>query len=301
MAKGTHDPLVYRLCQILIKLNHGEKLYRDQLVDEFGVTARTIQRDMNVRFAYLPIEKKGTCYWLDPAYLGRLTISDIRRFAELAGVAGLFPSFDNEFLRDIFDSRVQSALLIKGHSYEDLKGKEGIFKRLELAIIALKRIHFDYIKPVKKPYHEVEPYRLINNKGVWYLAAMHNGKMKTFAFAKIANVIVLESSFTQNDDLMKQLENEDGVWISEKPIEVVVKVSASVAGYFKRRKLIANQVIEKELECGGLILSAKVGHVNQIIPIVRYWIPHIRVISPDGIQKEVDQSLRGYLETPLQH
>ena len=40
--------------------------------------------------------------------------------------------------------------------------------------------------------------------------------------------------------------------------EIVLKVAREVADYFQRRKLIANQVIEKELEDGGLILSAKV-------------------------------------------
>ena len=69
-----------------------------------------------------------------------------------------------------------------------------------------------------------------------------------------------------------------------------------MAGYFKRRKLIANQVVEKELEDGGLIVSAKVGHQNQVLPIVRYWIPHILIISPEGLQRELDQELRSYLD-----
>ncbi len=64
-----------------------------------------------------------------------------------------------------------------------------------------------------------------------------------------------------------------------------------MAGYFKRRKLIANQLIEKELEDGGLILSAKVGHPNQVVPIVRYWIPQIRIISPEGLQAEMESEI----------
>ena len=74
-----------------------------------------------------------------------------------------------------------------------------------------------------------------------------------------------------------------------------MKISSEVAGYFKRRKLIANQVIEKELEDGGLIVSAKVGHLKQVLPIVRYWIPHIRIISPETLQDEMEKEIRGYL------
>jgi len=74
-----------------------------------------------------------------------------------------------------------------------------------------------------------------------------------------------------------------------------MSISQDVAPYFKRRKLIANQVIEKELEDGGLIISAKVGHANQVLPIVRYWIPHIRIISPAGLQEELEKDLASYI------
>ena len=74
-----------------------------------------------------------------------------------------------------------------------------------------------------------------------------------------------------------------------------MKVAGEVAAYFKRRKLIANQVIVKELEDGGLIISAIVGHVNQILPIVRYWIPHIRIISPEALQVDLEQQVLAYL------
>ena len=74
-----------------------------------------------------------------------------------------------------------------------------------------------------------------------------------------------------------------------------MKISSEVAGYFKRRKLITNQVIEKELEDGGLIVSAKVGHLKQVLPIVRYWIPHIRIISPETLQDEMEKEIRDYL------
>ena len=91
------------------------------------------------------------------------------------------------------------------------------------------------------------------------------------------------------------LSEDDSVWLGEETKEVVLKVSKTVADYFKRRKLIANQVIEKEIEDGSLIISTKVANHNQIIPIIRYWIPHLRIISPDQLQEELEQSLRDYL------
>ena len=130
MSTGNHDTLVYRLAQILVKLNQGEQLDPQGLADEFGVNLRTIQRDLNVRFGYLPVEQSDGRYHLDPTFLGKLSIRDIARFASLAGVRGLFPSLSDDFLRDIFDTRIQSALLIKGHHYGDLARKESILRQL---------------------------------------------------------------------------------------------------------------------------------------------------------------------------
>lgn len=297
MTTGNHDTLVYRLAQILVKLNQGEKLDPLTLADEFGVNLRTIQRDLNVRFAYLPLQKTDGRYHLDPAYLGKLSTRDIERFASLAGVRGLFPTLSDDFLGDIFDSRMQSALLVKGHNYEDLAGKEDVFRHLERAIVARCHISFDYAKDEgSKCYTAVAPFKLINNKGIWYLVARDGDKLKTFSFARIERVAQLDTRFAHEPDTDRMLKEEDGVWLGEEKKEIVLKISRDIANYFKRRKLIANQIIEKELEDGGLIVSAKVGHVNQVLPIVRYWIPNIRVISPEGLQEEMEKDLRNYLE-----
>jgi predicted DNA-binding transcriptional regulator YafY len=297
MGNEVHDTLVYRLAQILIKLNQGEKLDPQTLADEFGVTLRTVQRDLNERFAYLPLEKSNGRYHLSQTFLGKISTRDIERFAGLAGIRGLFPSLSDDFLRDIFDSRIQSALLVKGHHYEDLGGKEPMFRLLERAIVSRHHVSFAYQKgDESKEYEGVAPFKLMNHKGIWYLAARDGDKLKTFSFTRLAQVRQLASTFDADPHIDRRLSEEDGIWLGEERVEIVLKISSEVAGYFKRRKLIANQVIEKDLEDGGLIVSAKVGHANQVLPIVRYWIPHIRIISPDGMQAEMDRVLRGYIE-----
>jgi predicted DNA-binding transcriptional regulator YafY len=297
MASGNHDTLVYRLAQILVKLNQGEKLDPDALAGEFGVNLRTIQRDLNERFAYLPLQKTDGRYHLESTFLGKLSTKDIERFAGLAGVSGLFPSLNDDFLRDIFDARVQSALMVKGHHYENLAGKEQLFRELEKAIIARHPVTFDYLKADGvKHYPILFPYKLLNLKGVWYLAAVDGEKLKTYSFAKIDHLKVLDSSFSWSKEVDSRLAAEEGIWFTENQQEVVLKVNADIANYFKRRKLIANQVIEKELVDGGLLISAKVGHPNQVLPIVRYWLPHIRVISPESWQHELEQGLAEYLK-----
>ena len=297
MTDSHHETLVYRLSQILVKLNQGLKLDPKALADEFKVNLRTIQRDLNERFAYLPLEKIDGHYRLDPTFLGKLSNKDIERFASLAGVRGLFPSLSDDFLRDIFDDRMQGALLVKGHNYEDLRGKEKLFGALEKAICDRRQICFDYAKEGSlKSYSEIAPYKLINHKGIWYLTALDDDKLKSFSFSKILHLKVLDTAFDWDATINTKISSDDGIWHSETQREVVLKASPEVAGYFKRRKLIANQVIEKELSDGSLIISAKVSHDNQILPIVRYWIPNLTIISPESLQAELEQGLSAYLE-----
>lgn len=295
-AKGNHDTLVYRLAQMLYKLNLGESLEPAAMAEEFGVNLRTIQRDLNERFAYLPLHKVDGRYRLEQAFLGKLNLRDVERFAGLAGIRGLFPSLSDDFLRDIFDERMQGALLIKGHHYEDISGRLPLFRQLEKAIVAQHCIAFDYSRnDAPKSYSGIEPYKLLNQHGIWYLAARDGEKLKTFAFGRIERLRMEDRQFQPDPAINPRLREEDGIWFAEAQREVVLKVSVEIAGYFKRRKLIANQVIEKELEDGGLIISARIGHTNQVLPIVRYWIPHIRIISPESLQTELEEQLQGYL------
>jgi len=74
----------------------------------------------------------------------------------------------------------------------------------------------------------------------------------------------MDTQFEPDPTIDKTLAEEDCIWLGEEKKEIVLKIASAVAGYFKRRKLNANQIIEKELEDGGLIVSAKVGQVDDL-------------------------------------
>lgn len=291
-----HDRLAARLTHILIKLNQGEELDPALLAAEFSVHRRTILRDLNERFAYLPLEKNNGRYKIAPAYLGRITFRDIERFAELAGLRGLYPALNTEFLRELFDSRLQESLLVHGHSYEEMRDHIKQFRHLQQAIIDAKVVSINYQKGDTTKTITVHPYKLINNKGIWYLAATDLGKPKAYTLSKINQVILEDEQFAPDESIKRMVEREDSIWLNQNKTEVILKIEPAVAEYFRRRKLIAGQVIEKELSDGGLLVSGKFGHPNQILPIVRYWIPHIRIVSPEAWQNDVESSLIKYLE-----
>ena len=286
-----HDKLATRLSHILIKLNQGEKLDPEQLAQEFNVSLRTIQRDLTERFSYLPLKKDQNQFFLEPYYLGKLSRHDIERFASLAGVTTLFPSLNSDFLRELFDSHIQQAYLIKSPHREDLSQKNATFKQLEQAIIACHSISFQY---KTKSYQNIEPYKMINDKGIWYLAGKDQNLLKAFCFTAIEQLQISDSQFTHQAEFEAQIQEEDGIWFGQKT-EVVLKVNAHVAHYFKRRSLIPNQHIDKQLEDGGLIISARITHNEQILPLIRYWLPNVHVISPNTLRDTLLTGLHDYL------
>lgn len=76
---------------------------------------------------------------------------------------------------------------------------------------------------------------------------------------------------------------------------VLLQVAAAVAEYFKRRQLIPHQVIERELDGGDMLVSTSVAHADEVLPIVRYWLPHIQVLEPLAFQQQLEAGLREYL------
>lgn len=86
------------------------------------------------------------------------------------------------------------------------------------------------------------------------------------------------------------------MWFSPNTYEVIVKVDREVAHYFKQKTIIPNQKIIKTLENGELLISIKAGHYNQVLPIVRYWIPHIKIVSPDELRDKLMGELKKYVD-----
>lgn len=292
------DTIAYRLTEILRRLNKGEKLDPHALVDEFRVNLRTIQRDLNERFAFLELEKKDGLYAANPLRLGKLAFADVQHFASLAGLKGINPQLSTDFLKDILDSRLQRVLVIRESNYEDLGDKKQLFEQLKHAAQGCHPITFEYSKAEGAKIVDARPYGLVLQGGIWYLAALNADKLKSYAISKIDRLLVATDTFTPDAEIVQKLREEDSIWLNLKKSEVVLRVAPPAADYFLRQKLIGGQKIVKQLEDGGLIVSGTIAHPNQILPIVRQWIPCIHIISPAGLQAELNQQLYAYLCEP---
>lgn len=291
MAK-SHDTLALRLSMILTKLNSGESFTAKELAEEFNVSARTIQRVIKERLSYIPIEKNGDYYSMESYALGKLSFEDIKNFATLRGIKNLYPSLSNQFITDILNAKLNSAYLIKNQGFEDISLKKEWFETMSAAIIKKSPISFDY----KDKSRIVNPYKLINNNGIWYLLAHENDKLKTFTFSKIKKFKWENDaeSFKPKKEFLNQISQNDINWFSNELIEVTLQVDNEAKEYFKRKEILPNQKIIEQNET-HFIISTKVSYDDEILKLVKYWIPYIKIVKPEYLKEKMSTILQNYL------
>jgi predicted DNA-binding transcriptional regulator YafY len=288
-----YDTIATRLSLILTKFNNGEKLTVDELVKEFGVTKRTIQRDINERLSNIPIQKEKGFYFLERHHLGKVSFDDIHNLATLSGIDKMFPSFGKEFSQHLLDKNVTKAYLIKTHNFENIVHKLDEFKRIERAILEFSMLELVYAEKRRR----VEPYKLANVKGIWYVVALQDGVIKTFTFRKITQLKALAEDFTLNLKILQIIEDDETIWFSNSKTEVILKVDAFASQFFKRRKVMAYQKILEEYNDGSLLLSTQMTFEDEVLQLVRSMIPHITIVSPVVLQEKLEESLRFYLSS----
>ena len=174
----SHDKIATRLAGILTKLNNGERFTAEELAEEFEISVRTIQRDLNERLIYLPIIKEHNHYFMDAYALGKLNFEDIKNFATISGIKSLYPILNNGFISDILNVKINSAYLVKNQGFENISNKRDLFEQISGAIVRKSPICFQY----KEKRRKVNPYKLINNNGMWYLLADENNKLNSYIF-----------------------------------------------------------------------------------------------------------------------
>ena len=290
----SHDKIATRLACILTKLNNGESFTVNELAKEFEVKTRTIQRDLKERLIYLPIKKEHNRYYMESYALGKLNFEDIKNFATISGIKSLYPILNNGFISDILNVKLNSAYLVKNQGFENISHQQDWFNKISAAIIKLSPIEFTY----KEKHRVVNPYKLINNQGVWYLLADENEQLKSFTFSKIKQFSWGNESkvFTPKKEFLDKISQNDTNWFSQTLIDVVLEVDNVAKEYFFRKDILPNKQILEQND-NYFTISTKVSYDDEILKVVKYWIPYIKIISPLYLQEKFTNILEDYIKT----
>jgi len=281
------EKLALRLSHILARLHQGDALDKHQLAQEFEVDVRTIERDLNERLTGI-VERGAEGTW-QLTYSSRSTIpaKHLHNYARMSGTAHLFPDDSLRYLLAQMDVPEKTrATRVQPTPHEDLKDSD-VFKRLHRAIEDRSVCTFIY----KGKPREAYPYRLLHKDGVWYLAADESKSLKSFSVALIKELdVAAEKHFQPNPAHHAYIDDKEDVWFTQDATEVLLRVAPSVSHYFVRRQQLPKQQHRPDAD-GSLLVQAQINHVNQLLPVVRYWMPHVKILHPVEMHKALVEEL----------
>ena len=303
MAKHDYDKILARLIKILSRLNDGEALSVTELATEFHVSVRTIQRDFN---DYLkdsfPIYQEKKKWKMKDGFKLEKSVSieetvvlDIME--KLIDGAGQKFSQKAERLLAKIKNEAPNPFYAK-LDMEDIGDKLQEVQQLENAIKEKKEITCFYSFEDGTKKLELKPLKIANYEGFWYLIALdaRNDILKKYYLKNIKLITITDKIFQTSPKLDALLENSISVWFNEnvEPYRVYLQVSEVVAKYFKRKPISKTQVIESLYSDGSMDVSVEITDDMEIIPFVKYWIPHIRVLDPQRINDAIRKDIAVY-------
>lgn len=286
------EKLARRLSGILARLHQGEALDKHQLVREFDIDVRTIERDLNQRLDGIAERNADGLWQLSQAWRSTVPTSRLHDYARLTGTERFFPDSSLSYLlTQLQTPEPHRTTYVQPTPQEDLGTQGSDFALLQAAIEQHRECRFTY----KGKSRNAQPYRLIHKNGVWYLAAEEAGRLKNFSVGLIEALQVDEAChFTPKRTHLDYINAKDDVWFTENTTEVLLRVAPEIAHYFTRRQLLPRQQQRTDSD-GSLLVTTHINHINQLLPVVRYWLPNVRIVRPLEWHEELMEGLRQVL------
>ncbi len=122
-----------------------------------------------------------------------------------------------------------------------------------------------------------------------------------FFFYRIVRYFLLLAYFSIllfgkiEDKILHRLEKAHNIYFNakNKPFEVVLLLDSSAIIYFERKPL-KGQFLKKNSD-GTAELTITATNKEEIFPILKTWLPQIKVIEPPELQEEFEEMIEDYL------
>jgi predicted DNA-binding transcriptional regulator YafY len=284
----------------------GEEICSEYLATLFSQTIRTIQRDLKILKEFFPniIQTKKGCYKL----LRNQELKDIfDKPTEIKSLIEILSMIDSDSLTllkdkkfDYLKDNYSKIYYFFENPIEDLR-KLKFLEELKDAILFQKYCDIVYEEKEKRELFDIKPYKIIYAKNNWYLAALTKNYKLNYGFKRfrinfITNVKVKSKTFKKDLEVVKHIENFQSLFEDFKApqYEVILKASQNISRYFKVKKYLKSQKIIKYHDDGQITLSFKINNPMEILPLIKTWLPDLKVISPDFIKEKILQDIKKF-------
>ncbi len=240
-----------------------------------------------------------------PYFIKNITTTDGIKMKELIEFMMVF---DNKML-SMFEK--EEPLLIK-KLREDIKSIYLIYEPpleilnsvfledIKRAIKGKRYVTLSYKGNMFETYNDIQIHRIIYASGNWYIAIHDSNWEKKYNLLRINFIESLKleaKTFHRDIEIEKAIDNFQSLFSKPdvKPFEVIVEVSSKIMRHFKHKKHLKSQKIIKESK-RGLTISYEVTDSLVIIPLIKQWMPYIKVVSPKSIKEQITKDAKLFLE-----
>jgi predicted DNA-binding transcriptional regulator YafY len=302
-----YDSKIFRLMYILNKLDSGSKVLTKDIAQEFNISTRTAQRDLELlnmaQFPLMSVEKGEHAFQqgfsLKKMMLTHEQASLLAFLGEIAQSLGM--KFEESF-KDIVNKVISPECDLPYYAKipEGVKLKKYPFlKDVEQAIGECRKVELYYLMDGKEKWLKIDPLKVAFFDGFWYLVSRVGGRdwILKLRLDKIKSFTPTKEFFKIPASVKSMLEQSVNVWFSEKrDKKIILKVDKEVAHFFKQKKYFPMQKIKKVQKNGSLIVECKACQYEEVMPTIMHWIPYIRVVKPEQLHTEIEQKLKHYIK-----
>ncbi|HOJ38808.1 MAG TPA: WYL domain-containing transcriptional regulator [Ignavibacteriales bacterium] len=276
------------------------------LAEEYETSVSTIKRDIadmkELLDADIVFKKNiGYVYNKPPKLLDNLSEKSLIISAIIKSILknlNFVPLFANEMISDLNNFINKDYLELSDKIDFDLSEYEDVditkFREIIESLLYKKVIQIHYSdQNNKKTIREVEPIKLVNYTGKWYLVAycFEKKDVRLFAIARISKLIFTEKQFQNNYNLSEveeYLKNSFGLDYSNNPQIAKIKIYEPVATANKHIKWHKHQITKyvKDNDNGYLEITLPVGRYQEIIGRVLKFGEYAEILEPEDLRNE---------------
>ncbi|APW66795.1 MAG: hypothetical protein CL624_14245 [Arcobacter sp.] len=296
------DKVLTRLIKTLQMLSNNELPTRQELMEEFNVSAKTIQRDIKQRLHFFPIDEDSLkrLKFEEGFSLNKASLKEDEMlfvYLSLSQIKDINKNFEkttHSIFSKLLTPRYSPAYHIKANSFENIDINSKLLNDIEISIEYKNTIEIHLPNKVLS----LEPYKVISFDGIWYLFGrdIKDKKIKTVFIHQIKNMKILKEKFVVDKPIDEILDNVHTAWFEDgNTMEVKIKVHENVAYNFKLKKILPSQEIISEEKDGSLVVMFTVTTEEDIDNTIKAWLPNIEIISPLSYRDKFIKELENYL------
>jgi len=295
-----------RLFEIVYLLLGNESLTARELAERFGVSTRTIYRDVDVlSLAGIPVymEKgRGGGIRLLPEFVLNKSILSAQEQDEiLSALQGLSLVGDGEAgqvlkrLSGIFNKTASNWLDV---DFSDWSFGDGdIFDEFKMAILERRVVGFDYYSTYgEKTCRRVEPVQLWFKSRAWYLKGfcLQKQDMRLFRLTRVSNLVVTDEGFDVRDLLAERPKQDT----SHKPIyrpDVTIRLRIAPEMAYRVYDEFAEDMVQAQAD-GSYIATVTWPEDNWVYGFLLSFGEYVEVLEPEYLRDIIKGKARKIAE-----